>query len=73
LLLADIRVADQAGLAGSFIGDTERDGQARVLALQVSGAIGLDWSPHRGYLLAVGDRLIVLATRAGLSPFLAAR
>jgi Trk K+ transport system NAD-binding subunit len=72
LLIADIRVADQAGLAGSFIRDTELDGQARVLALQVSGSSGLDWSPHRGYLLATGDRLIVLATRAGLSPFLAA-
>jgi Trk K+ transport system NAD-binding subunit len=72
LLIADIRVAGQAGLAGSFIRDTEQDGQARVLALQVSGSTGLDWSPHRGYLLAAGDRLIVLATRAGLSPFLAA-
>jgi Trk K+ transport system NAD-binding subunit len=72
LLIADVQVADQAGLAGSFIGDTEHDGQARVLALQVAGSGGLDWSPHRGYLLAPGDRLIVLATRAGLSPFLAA-
>jgi Trk K+ transport system NAD-binding subunit len=71
LLIADVRVADQAGLAGSFLADTEQDGQARVLALQVSGSSGLDWSPHRGYLLAPGDRLIVLATRKGLSPFLA--
>jgi len=38
----------------------------RVLALQVGGAAALDWSPHRGYLLAAGDRLIVLATRTGL-------
>jgi Trk K+ transport system NAD-binding subunit len=72
LLIADVRVADQAGLAGSFLHDTEHDGQARVLALQVSGSSGLDWAPHRGYLLAPGDRLIVLATRAGLSPFLSA-
>jgi len=70
LLIADVQVADQAGLAGSFIGDTEHDGQARVLALQVSGSSGLDWSPHRGYLLAPGDRLVVLATRKGLEPFL---
>jgi Trk K+ transport system NAD-binding subunit len=72
LLIADVRVADQAGLAGSFIRDTEHDGQVRVLALQVSRSSGLDWSPHRGYLLAPGDRLIVLATRAGLGPFLSA-
>ena len=70
LLIAEIRVADQAGLAGSPIAGTEQDGQARVLALQASGAAALDWSPHRGYLLAAGDRLIVLATRRGLGRFL---
>jgi hypothetical protein len=41
-----------------------------VLALQAGGAAALDWSPHRGYLLAAGDRLIVLATRKGLGRFL---
>ena len=80
LLIADIRVADQAGLAGHFIRDTEQDGQARVLALQASGAPlppgvsnlpgALDWSPDRGYLLAAGDRLVVLATHRGLGRFL---
>ena len=70
LLIADVRVADQAGLAGSLITHTEQDGQARVLALQVSGSPRLDWSPRRGYLLGTGDRLIILATRKGLSRFL---
>jgi Trk K+ transport system NAD-binding subunit len=70
LLIAEIRVADQAGLAGSPISGTEQDGQARVLALQASGVAALDWSPRRGYLLAPGDRLIVLATRRGLGRFL---
>jgi Trk K+ transport system NAD-binding subunit len=70
LLIAEIRVADQAGLAGSLISDTEQDGQARVLALQASGVAALDWSPQRGYQLAAGDRLIVLATRRGLGRFL---
>jgi Trk K+ transport system NAD-binding subunit len=83
LLIAEIKVADQAGLAGSLISDTEQDGQARVLALQASGTPlapggttppnppgALDWSPQRGYQLAAGDRLIVLATRRGLGRFL---
>jgi len=70
LLIAEIRVADQAGLTGSLISDTEQDGQARVLALQASGMAALDWSPQRGYQLAAGDRLIVLATRRGLGRFL---
>jgi len=70
LLIAEIRVADQAGLADSLISGTEQDGQARVLALQASGMAALDWSPQRGYRLAAGDRLIVLATRRGLGRFL---
>jgi Trk K+ transport system NAD-binding subunit len=70
LLIAEVRVGDQAGLAGSPITHTEQDGQARVLALQVSGSPRLDWSPDRGYRLGPGDRLIVLATRTGLGPFL---
>ncbi len=73
LLIADVQVADQAGLAGSSIGDTEQDGQARVLALAVGGRTTLDWSPRRGYQLCAGDRLVILATRRGLSRFLAAR
>jgi len=73
LLIADIRIADQAGLAGSFISDTEQDGQVRVLALGIGGGTALDWSPHRGYLLSAGDRLIILATRRGLGRFLSVR
>jgi Trk K+ transport system NAD-binding subunit len=68
LLIADVRAGP--GLAGSAIADTEDDGQARVLALQAGGAAALDWSPRRGHLLAEGDRMIVLATRKGLEPFL---
>ena len=41
-----------------------------MLALQAGGAAALDWSPQRGYLLAAGDRMIVLATRKGLERFL---
>ena len=71
LLIAEIRVADQAGL-GRQLHRRHRAGRAaRVLALQASGAAALDWSPYRGYLLAAGDRLIVLATRRGLGRFLA--
>ncbi len=73
LLIADVQVEDQAGLAGSLLADTEQDGQARVLALQVNGSAGLDWSPRRDVRLGAGDRLIVLATRQGLSPFLSVR
>jgi Trk K+ transport system NAD-binding subunit len=71
LLIADIRVEPGADMAGQAVAELERDGLARVLALQVRGTQQFDWSPHHGYLLAAGDRVIVLATRAGLSRFLA--
>src|SRR5271165_2106958 len=71
LLMADVRVEPGADMAGQAVAELERDGQARVLALQVRGIQRLDWSPHHGYLLAPYDRVIVLATRAGLSRFLA--
>ena len=71
LLIADVRVEAGADIAGRVLSDLERDGLARVLALHVQGTATLDWSPHRGYLLAPGDRVIVVATRAGLGTFLA--
>jgi Trk K+ transport system NAD-binding subunit len=71
LLIADIRVEPGAGIAGRTLADLEADGLARILALQARGTLGADWTPHRGYLLAPGDRMIVVATRAGLGAFLA--
>jgi Trk K+ transport system NAD-binding subunit len=71
LLIADVRVEPGADIAGQAVTELEGGGQARVLALQLRGAQRFDWSPHRGYLLTAGDRVIVLATRAGLGRFLA--
>jgi len=70
LLIADVRVEAGSDIAGLALAELERDRQARVLALQVRGAQRFHWSPHHGYLLAAGDRVIVLATRAGLTRFL---
>jgi Trk K+ transport system NAD-binding subunit len=70
LLIADVRVEAGSDIAGRTLAELERDRLARVLALQVRGAQRFHWSPHHGYLLAEGDRVIVLATRAGLTRFL---
>jgi len=72
LLIADIRVEAGADIAGQALAELERDRLARVLALQVRGDQRFRWSPHHGYLLEAGDRIIVLATRAGLTRFLTA-
>lgn len=70
LLIADVRVEAGSDIAGRALAELEGDRQARVLALQVRGAQRFHWSPHHGHLLAAGDRVIVLATRAGLTRFL---
>jgi Trk K+ transport system NAD-binding subunit len=72
LLIADVRVEPGAEIAGQAVTEVESGALARVLALQLRGAQRFDWSPHRGYLLTPGDRIIVLATRAGLGRFLSA-
>jgi len=75
LLIADVRVEPGAEIAGRPLADLEHDRLARVLALQPRGAAPgpprVDWAPQRDHRLVAGDRVIVLATRAGLSTFLA--
>lgn len=71
LLIADVLVGAEAGIAGQTIGGLESGGLARVLALQPGGAaVRPDWEPSRDYVLTAGDRVIVVATRAGLKVFL---
>jgi Trk K+ transport system NAD-binding subunit len=71
LIIADVRVEPGAGIAGRPLAELERDGLSRVLALAEPGTPRFSWTPRRDRHLAAGDRLIVLATRAGLSTFLA--
>jgi Trk K+ transport system NAD-binding subunit len=70
LVIADVRVEPGSDLAGRVLADLERDGLSRVLALAERGIPQFNWLPRRGRRLVPGDRLIVLATRAGLSTFL---
>ena len=71
LLIAEIPVGPGAELAGHRLGDVHSIGDVRVIALRQRGAAAVDWSPQPGYQLAARDRLVVLATRAGLGRFLA--
>jgi Trk K+ transport system NAD-binding subunit len=71
LLVADVRVEPGAAIAGRTLTDLEDEGLSRVLAIAERGTPRFNWSPRRARPLAAGDRLIVLATRAGLSTFLA--
>jgi Trk K+ transport system NAD-binding subunit len=70
LVLADVAVRDGADLAGRALGEVNDRATIRVLGLRPAGAAGVDWSPRPDAGLAAGDRIFVLATRAGLGSVL---
>jgi len=71
LLLAEVPVAAGSELAGQPIRSVHDADAVRVIALRRRGADSADWAPSPGYVLTPADRLVVLATRAGLSQVLA--
>jgi Trk K+ transport system NAD-binding subunit len=72
LLIAEVAVGAGAELAGQRVSDVH-DGadNVRLIALWRRGAPAADWSPDPDGGLSTGDRLVVLATRAGLGRVLA--
>jgi Trk K+ transport system NAD-binding subunit len=71
LLIADVPVGAGADLAGRRVDDVHDGSAARLIALRRRGEVGVDWSPRPGDELRPQDRLVVIATRAGLSGVLA--
>jgi Trk K+ transport system NAD-binding subunit len=70
LLLAEVMAGSVAGLAGQPVAAVHQSGTLRVIALRRAGKTAADWSPDPDYQVAQADRLVVLATRAGLSGLL---
>jgi Trk K+ transport system NAD-binding subunit len=70
LLVAEVDLSPGSELAGRELQEVHEAGQARVIALRREG-MAVDWSPPASCRLAPGDRLYVLATRAGLGRLLA--
>jgi Trk K+ transport system NAD-binding subunit len=71
LLIADVAVGDGAALAGARLDDVHDGSDVRLIALRRRGGAEVDWSPPPDGELRPGDRLVVLATRAGLGRVLA--
>lgn len=67
LLLAEVAVVSDANLAGQPVVALHEDGLLRVIAVRRPLGGGADWSPAAANRISAGDRLVVLATRAGLS------
>jgi Trk K+ transport system NAD-binding subunit len=72
LLLAEMLAGSVAGLAGQPVAAVHRPGTLRVIALWRADSAVADWRPAPGYEVRADDRLVVLATRAGLSGLLRA-
>ena len=68
LLIAEVAVGPGAERR---VDDVHDGSDVRLIALRRRGETGVDWSPRPGDELRPQDRLVVLATRAGLSRVLA--
>ncbi|GAA5153038.1 NAD-binding protein [Pseudonocardia eucalypti] len=71
LLLSDLPVLPGATMVGKPLGELSEPTVVRVLGLQRGGDMPLELPPPAGYEVAGGDRLLVVATRGGLTRFLA--
>jgi Trk K+ transport system NAD-binding subunit len=66
LLIAEVTVGDGAELDGRHVDDVHDGSAVRLIALRRRGGADVDWSPRPDDELKAGDRLVILATRAGL-------
>lgn len=70
LMIAEVPIADGSPLVGQRVDAVPVRGEARVIALGRRGTRDLDWTPPHDHQLARDDRLVVVATRAGLGRLL---
>ncbi|MBX6722179.1 MAG: NAD-binding protein, partial [Dactylosporangium sp.] len=67
LLIAEVSVAPGSDFDGRRVGSVDVTGMLRVLALYPRGERFPTWTPPRGQRIRPYDRLIIVATRAGLA------
>ncbi len=70
LLLAEVAADGGAALAGQPVSAVHRPGLLRVIGLISTGSDEADWSPAPDRLISATDKVVVIATRAGLSGLL---
>lgn len=69
LLVTEVHVAAGSALDGRPLAAVRRPGSVRLLAHARAGQRG-DWSPDDRLVIVAGDRLTVVARRAGLNALL---
>jgi Trk K+ transport system NAD-binding subunit len=70
LLVAAVRVLPGAPLDGAALRDADKPFSVRVIGMSASDSEWVDWSPDPRRVLAAGDRVVVVARRAGLRALL---
>jgi Trk K+ transport system NAD-binding subunit len=66
LLVAAVQITAGSPLEGAALRTADRPLSVRVIGLSAPESEWVDWSPDLGHRLAAGDRILVVARRAGL-------
>ncbi|MGW4943894.1 potassium channel family protein [Actinoplanes sp. NPDC004185] len=66
LLVAGVQVYAGSPLDGVTLSQADRPLSVRVIGLSAAGSEWVDWAPDQRRILAAGDRVMVVARRAGL-------
>lgn len=66
LLVAAVQVLAGSPLDGAPLSQADRELSVRVIGLSAAGSEWVDWAPDPRRVLAAGDRVFVVARRAGL-------
>jgi Trk K+ transport system NAD-binding subunit len=70
LLVAAVRVLPSSPLDGVPLSRADRAQSVRVIGMSAADSEWVDWSPDARRVLAAGDRVVVVARRAGLRALL---
>jgi Trk K+ transport system NAD-binding subunit len=70
LLVAGVQVLEHSPLDGVPLSRADRALSVRVIGLATAGSDWVDWAPDPRRVLAAGDRVMVVARRAGLRALL---
>ena len=66
-MVAEVPIAPGAPLDGGSVADANTPGQAMVIGMHAHLEPRPHWAPPGPHRIGAGDRLIVVATRAGLA------
>jgi Trk K+ transport system NAD-binding subunit len=70
LLVAAVRVLPGAPLDGAPLSRADKPSSVRVIGMSTADSERVDWTPDPRRVLAAGDRVVVVARRAGLRSLL---